>query len=83
VEKGSGRSWILTTARTRAKTGNDRGWLTEMPESSRCSDITRRTASACTPSASTLWRKLKPEIPAFGNDGIPLRDEIELTMTLA
>jgi hypothetical protein len=54
-----------------------------MPESSRCSDITRRTASACTPSASTLWRKLKPEIPAFGNDGIPLRDEIELTMTLA
>jgi len=27
-------------------------------------------------------RKLKPEIPAFGNDGIPLRDEIELSMTL-
>jgi ribosomal protein S18 acetylase RimI-like enzyme len=27
-------------------------------------------------------RRLKPEIPVFGNDGIPLRDEIELEMTL-
>lgn len=27
-------------------------------------------------------RKLKPEIPLIGKDGIPLRDEIELEMTL-
>lgn len=27
-------------------------------------------------------RKLKPEIPLFGEDGIPLRDEIELEMIL-
>ena len=27
-------------------------------------------------------RKLKPEIPLIGNDGIPLRDEIELEMLL-
>jgi GNAT superfamily N-acetyltransferase len=27
-------------------------------------------------------RKLKPEIPAIGAEGIPLRDEIELEMTL-
>jgi N-acetylglutamate synthase-like GNAT family acetyltransferase len=27
-------------------------------------------------------RKLKPEIPLFGRDGIPLRDEIELEMVL-
>lgn len=27
-------------------------------------------------------RKLKPEIPAIGFDGIPLRDEIELSMAL-
>jgi len=27
-------------------------------------------------------RKLKPEIPLTGNDGIPIRDEIELEMTL-
>jgi len=27
-------------------------------------------------------RKLKPEIPMFGNDGIPLRDEIEFEMLL-
>jgi hypothetical protein len=30
-----------------------------------------------------LSRKLKPEIPIIGNDGIPLRDEIELEMILA
>ena len=28
-------------------------------------------------------RKLKPEIPLFGNDGIPLRDEIEFEIFLA
>ena len=27
-------------------------------------------------------RKLKPEIPLIGNDGIPLRDEIELEIML-
>jgi GNAT superfamily N-acetyltransferase len=27
-------------------------------------------------------RKLKPEIPLYGNDGIPIRDEIELEMLL-
>jgi len=27
-------------------------------------------------------RKIKPEIPLIGNDGIPLRDEIELEMFL-
>ncbi|HEX7587782.1 MAG TPA: GNAT family N-acetyltransferase [Anaerolineae bacterium] len=32
--------------------------------------------------ALTRSRQLKPEIPLIGNDGIPLRDEIELEMTL-
>jgi ribosomal protein S18 acetylase RimI-like enzyme len=27
-------------------------------------------------------RKIKPEIPKYGNDGIPIRDELELTMEL-
>jgi hypothetical protein len=27
-------------------------------------------------------RKLKPEIPLIGNDGIPIRDEIELELSL-
>lgn len=30
------------------------------------------------PDAMEISRKLKPEIPLIGNDGIPLRDEIEL-----
>jgi hypothetical protein len=28
-------------------------------------------------------RQIKPEIPPTGNDGIPIRDEIELEMILA
>ena len=32
--------------------------------------------------ALDLSRKLKPEIPLIGNDGIPIRDEIELEMIL-
>ena len=32
--------------------------------------------------ALELSRRLKPEIPMTGNDGIPLRDEIELEMML-
>ena len=34
------------------------------------------------PKALDQSRKLKPEIPLFGLDGIPLRDEIELEMRL-
>ena len=34
------------------------------------------------PSALDESRKIKPEIPLFGYDGIPLRDEIELEMKL-
>jgi DNA-3-methyladenine glycosylase I len=32
--------------------------------------------------ALEISRKLKPEIPLIGADGIPLRDEIELEITL-
>jgi len=32
--------------------------------------------------AIELSRKLKPEIPLVGNDGLPLRDEIELELIL-
>jgi RimJ/RimL family protein N-acetyltransferase len=32
--------------------------------------------------ALEISRQLKPEIPLFGADGIPLRDEIELEMIL-
>ena len=28
-------------------------------------------------------RRLKPEIPLLGDDGIPIRDELELELTLA
>ena len=33
--------------------------------------------------AASASRAIKPEIPLFGNDGIPIRDEIELEMSLA
>ena len=38
--------------------------------------------SALRPNALERSRELKPEIPLVGNDGIPLRDEIELEMDL-
>jgi GNAT superfamily N-acetyltransferase len=34
------------------------------------------------PGAVDAARKLKPEIPLIGNDGIPIRDEIELEIVL-
>jgi DNA-3-methyladenine glycosylase I len=34
------------------------------------------------PGAVDAARKLKPEIPPIGNDGIPIRDEIELEIVL-
>ncbi len=34
------------------------------------------------PNALEEARKLKPQIPLTGKDGVPLRDEIELAMTL-
>jgi hypothetical protein len=34
------------------------------------------------PNALDLSRRIKPEIPLVGEDGIPLRDEIELEMAL-
>ncbi|MBZ0294833.1 MAG: GNAT family N-acetyltransferase [Anaerolineae bacterium] len=40
------------------------------------------TLSALYPRALDNSRKLKPEIPLFGLDGIPLRDEIELEMLI-
>jgi GNAT superfamily N-acetyltransferase len=38
--------------------------------------------AALHPNALEQSRKIKPEIPLVGNDGIPLRDEIELEMML-
>ena len=38
--------------------------------------------SALRPNALERSRELKPEIPLVGNDGIPLRDEVELEMKL-
>ena len=38
--------------------------------------------TAIHPDAVTESRKIKPEIPLIGLEGIPLRDEIELSMEL-
>ena len=40
------------------------------------------TLRAFYPNAILQSRKLKPEIPLIGHDGIPIRDEIELEMIL-
>jgi ribosomal protein S18 acetylase RimI-like enzyme len=38
--------------------------------------------TALRPGAVAEARKSKPEIPEVGEDGIPIRDELELTMEL-
>jgi ribosomal protein S18 acetylase RimI-like enzyme len=38
--------------------------------------------AAIHPNAVARSRQIKPEIPLIGNDGIPIRDEIELAMSL-
>jgi ribosomal protein S18 acetylase RimI-like enzyme len=39
--------------------------------------------TALRPGAVDESRKIKPEIPALGHDGIPIRDELELEMELS
>lgn len=38
--------------------------------------------SAIYPNAVEASRKIKPEIPSHGNDGIPIRDEVELEILI-
>ena len=69
VEKGCKRLWLITTNdNTRAL----RFWQRR-----------RFRLAAIHINAIEESRRLKPEIPLYGENGIPIRDEIELEMMLA
>ena len=68
VEAGCNRLWVITT--------ND-NWPALRYYQKRGFRL-----RAVYPDALDHSRKLKPEIPLFGLEGIPLRDEIELEMRL-
>src|SRR5260370_35668539 len=68
LQSGCKRLWLMTT--------NDN------MNALRCSQKTGFVLVAIHRNALDVSRKLKPEIPLMGDDGIPLRDEIELEMML-
>jgi DNA-3-methyladenine glycosylase I len=68
TEEGCKRMWLITT--------NDNMKALRFYQKRGFSLV------AVYPGALDGSRKLKPEIPLFGIDGVPLRDEIELEMRL-
>jgi N-acetylglutamate synthase-like GNAT family acetyltransferase len=68
ISAGCRRLWLITT--------NDNTRVLRFWQKRGFSQV------AVYPNAVAKSRKLKPEIPLIGNDGIPIRDEIELEMIL-
>ncbi len=64
---GCKRLWLITTNDNLAALGFYQKWGLRLV--------------ALRPNALEQSRRLKPEIPLVGKDGIPLRDELELEMT--
>lgn len=83
--RGVGRA-LLEAARAEALSrGCVRLWLVTTNDNLRALGFYQRCGfqlSALRPGAVDASRKVKPSIPAIGENGIPLRDEIELEMNL-
>ena len=79
-------SQLLTAVKKVAASANCRRlWLITTNDNLRALRFYQRRGlrlSALYPNALELSRKLKPEIPLVGMDGIPLRDEIELDILI-
>jgi GNAT superfamily N-acetyltransferase len=83
--KGAGTALIDAVTDTAAKAGCKRMWLiTTNDNTSALRFYQKRGFRLVAVHRNTIEasRKLKPEIPLTGNDGIPIRDEIELEMIL-
>lgn len=78
---------LIDRVKTQAQeTGCNRLWLITTNDNTHAFRWYQRcgfTIAAVHVNALEQSRKLKPEIPLFGNEGIPLRDEIEFEMLLA
>ena len=83
--KGIGTALIDSVRETAANAGCTRLLLITTNDNTHAIRFYQRygfTIAAIYPNSMEEARKIKPEIPLTGNDGIPLRDEIELEIML-
>jgi len=83
--KGVGAALIDAVKDTAAKAGCKRLWLITTNDNTAALRFYQKRGFqmvAVHRNALEKSRELKPEIPLTGNDGIPIRDEIELEMLL-
>lgn len=83
--KGIGRALIAAVRAEAVDSGCSRLWLITTNDNLRALGFYQRLGfviSAIYPGAIAESRRLKPEMPEIGFDGIPIRDEIELSIDL-
>jgi GNAT superfamily N-acetyltransferase len=83
--KGVGSALVDAVRKTVAKAGCRRLWLITTNDNTAALRFWQKRGFrlvAVYRNAIEQSRKIKPEIPLTGNDGIPIRDEIELEMVL-
>jgi N-acetylglutamate synthase-like GNAT family acetyltransferase len=83
--KGVGSGLIDGVKDAATKAGCKRLWLITSNDNTKAIKFWQKRGfrlAAVYPGAIDRLRKLKPEIPPTGNDGIPIRDEIELEQIL-
>ncbi len=82
---GIGSALIDTVLQVAVQTGCYRLWLITTNDNLSALRFYQKRGfhlAALHPNAIEHSRKLKPQIPQIGHDGIPIRDEIELEMLL-
>lgn len=83
--KGVGTALIEAVKKVMTEHGCKRIWLITTNDNLNALRFYQKRGfvlAALHPNALSESRKLKPEIPLYGLDGIPLRDEIELHLLL-
>jgi len=79
--KGMGTKLVEKVKRVAKKANYKRIWLITTNDNLRALRFWQKRGFCIKkvyPNALEYSRKIKPEIPLIGNDGIPLRDEIEM-----
>jgi ribosomal protein S18 acetylase RimI-like enzyme len=83
--KGVGSALVEAVKKAALEAGCKRLWLITTNDNTHALHFWQKRGfliEAIHVNALEKSRKLKPEIPLIGNDGIPIRDEIELEMKL-
>lgn len=83
--QGIGSALIEAAAEAARQAGCQRLWLITTNDNLHALRFYQKRGfvlAALHANAVTRSRQIKPEIPLVGNDGIPIRDELELVLTL-